>query len=239
MTRRGGEAKLRGDFQGKSKGLRHVNRSIGPAVRVWLGGRGWRYNLYAMNAILIRIGLGIRLKRALAAIIALAVAGFCLWLATWAVAAPVGAHGGGFQLTRPAVAGPYELLLGTIPDPLLVGEGILILQVANPDTGERVLGARVEATAAGPDGATLAIPFGPDSYDPTLYEANATLDAEGAWLFIVEVSGADGGGSAKFDYEVRRASPIAGIITLATLLALLTILGLSMRAFLKQRGSRR
>ena len=162
----------------------------------------------------------------------------CLWLSLRLSADAVSAHGGGFQLTRPAVAGPYELLLGTIPDPLLVGEGILILQVADPDTGERVLGARVEAMAAGPDGAALVIPFGPDSYDPTLYEANAALDAEGAWTFTINVSSAEGGGSAAFDYEVKSASPIAGIITLATLLALLTIIGLSMRAFLKQRGRR-
>ena len=178
--------------------------------------------------------MGIPLKYALTVIIA--VAAVCLWLSLWQFADSVGAHGGGFQLTRPAVAGPYELLLGTIPDPPIVGEAILILKVADPDTGARALNARVEATLVGPGGAAFTIPFGPDSYDPTLYEANATLDAEGAWLFIIEVSGADGSGVAKLDYEVRSASPIAGIITLATLLALLTILGLSMRAFLKQRG---
>ena len=51
------------------------------------------------------------------------------------------------------------------------------------------------------------------------------------------MSGEDGSGSALFTYDVKRASPIAGIITLATLLAFVTILGLSMRAFLKQRAS--
>lgn len=180
--------------------------------------------------------MGIPLKYALTAIIAAAVAVACLGTLFWLSADTVGAHGGGFQLTRPAVAGPYELLLGTIPDPPIVGEAILILQVADPDTGARVLNTQVEAILAGPGGPAPTIPFGPDSYDPTLYEANATLDAEGAWTFTINVSGADGGGSATFDYEVKSASPIAGIITLATLLALLTILGLSMRAFLKQRG---
>ena len=183
--------------------------------------------------------MGIPPKRALASIIAIiaatvAAVGLGLLLLSADLAR---AHGGGFQLTRPAVAGPYELLLGTIPDPPIVGEAILILQVADPDTGERALGARVRGAAGvGPEGAAPAIPFGPDSYDPTLYEANATLDAQGAWTFTIEVSGADGDGSATFDYEVKSASPIAGIITLATLLALLTVLGLSMRAFLKQRG---
>ena len=175
------------------------------------------------------------------AVAAAAAAAACLWALLWLSADRVSAHGGGFQLTRPAQAGPYEILLGTIPDPLIVGEAILILQVADQDTGARVSNLRVDVTPASPNGSAPAIPFGPDSYDPTLYEARATLDDDGAWTFTISVSGADGGGSATFDYEVRRASPIAGIITLATLLALLTILGLSMRAFLKQRsgGQRR
>ena len=58
----------------------------------------------------------------------------------------VSGHGGGFQLTRREIAGPYELVLGTIPDPLVVGEAILILSVANPDTGARVLNADVTVT---------------------------------------------------------------------------------------------
>ena len=181
--------------------------------------------------------MGIPPKRALASIIAIAAIVAAAGLGLLLLSANLAfAHGGGFQLTRPAVAGPYELLLGTIPDPPIVGEAILILQVSDPDTGARVLGVQVEALPVSSGGPAPAIPFGPDSYDPTLYEANATLDAEGAWTFTINVSGADGEGSATFDYEVRRASPIAGIITLATLLALLTILGLSMRAFLKQRG---
>ena len=156
-------------------------------------------------------------------------------------------HGGGFQLTRREIAGPYELLLGTIPDPLVVGEAILILSVANPDTGARVLNAHVTVTSEGP---ASAIPnagpliAGPDSYDPTLYEARAELDAEGRWMFTIDVSGQAGTGSASFAYEVEKLSPIAGLITLAALLGFLTILGLSIRAFIKdrtrgQRASRR
>ena len=63
----------------------------------------------------------------------------------------VSGHGGGFQLTRREIAGPYELVLGTIPDPLVVGEAILILSVANRDTGDRVLNAIVTVTPEGPE----------------------------------------------------------------------------------------
>ena len=148
----------------------------------------------------------------------------------------VSGHGGGFQLTRREIAGPYELVLGTIPDPLVVGEAILILSVANPDTGARVLNADVTVTPESPASANVAsLIAGPDSYDPTLYEARAELDAEGRWMFTIDVSGQAGTGSASFAYEVKKLSPIAGLITLAALLAFLTILGLSIRAFIKDR----
>ena len=137
----------------------------------------------------------------------------------------VSAHGSGFQLTKQAQAGPYELLLGTIPDPPIVGEAILILQVADPDTGDRVQNVVVRAVPVGPDGPGVPLAFGPDSYDPTLYEARAFLENEGPWEVTITVSGEAGSGSALFTYDVKRASPIAGLITLATLLAFVTILG--------------
>ena len=176
--------------------------------------------------------MGACVKYALTLVIFVAVVAVGLSAADW-----VSAHGSGFQLTKQARAGPYELLLGTIPDPPIVGEAILILQVADPDTGVRVQNAVVRAAPVGPEGPGVPLAFGPDSYDPTLYEARAFLENEGPWEVTITVSGEDGSGSALFTYDVRRASPIAGIITLATLLAFVTILGLSMRAFLKQRAS--
>ena len=149
----------------------------------------------------------------------------------------VSAHGSGFQLTRRGMAGPYELLLGTIPDPPVVGEAILILQVADPNTGVRVVNADVSLRSEGPGGVDVPMDVGADSFDPSLYESRAVLAIEGTWTFVFSVSGEDGSGSARFTYDVKRTSPIAGVITLATLLAFMTILGLSIRAFLKQRDS--
>ena len=167
-----------------------------------------------------------------------------LAISVLAVAVPyrigsVSAHGGGFQLTERAIAGPYELRLGTIPDPLVVGEAILIMEVSDPITNERVSNIDVRVTPQAPGNATSRsgpIDVWPDSYDPTLYEARMELDIEGYWLFKIDVTGPEGTGQATFTYEVRRVSPIGGIITLMVLLAFLTVLGLSMRAFLKSGG---
>ena len=152
------------------------------------------------------------------------------------------AHGGGFTLDKRADAGPYALRLGTIPATLPAGEGILIIEVSDAQTGERVSApaASVVVSPKRPDGS--ATPYGDlqawaDSYDPALFESNVELDVEGEWTFIVTVSGDAGTGSARFSLDARNPSPLPGVITLFVLLFLLTILGLSMRAFLKRKDA--
>lgn len=152
------------------------------------------------------------------------------------------AHGGGFQLNKRASAGPYNLTIGTIPDPPTVGEAILILEVTNSDTNQRIVGLNVTIVPQGPEdteGAPNNLYAIADSYDPTLYETRADLPNPGPWTFDVIVEGQDGSGEAQFSYDVKRVNPIGGIITLVTLLAFLTVIGLSMRAFLKERSKGR
>ena len=151
------------------------------------------------------------------------------------------AHGGGFTLDNAADAGPYRLRLGTIPPRLLVGEGILIIEASDAATGELVSvpDASVTVSPRRPDGS--ATPYGDlqafaDSYDPALYESNVNLDVEGEWSFAVTVSGDAGTGTARFALGVERPNPLGGVIVLFVLIALLTVLGLSMRAFLKRKG---
>ena len=50
------------------------------------------------------------------------------------------------------------------------------------------------------------------------------------------MDGSAGSGDALFTYDVKQVNPIGGIITLLALLAFLIVIGLSMRAFLKERG---
>lgn len=152
------------------------------------------------------------------------------------------AHGGGFQLNKSASAGPYNLTIGTIPDPPTVGEAILIIEVTNPDTNQRVVGLDVTIVPRGPEdpeGEPDTLYGLVDSYDPTLYETRAELPSAGPWTFDVIVDGQAGSGEAQFAYDVKRVNPIGGIITLVTLIAFLTVIGLSIRAFLKERGKGR
>ena len=152
------------------------------------------------------------------------------------------AHGGGFQLNKRATAGPYNLTIGTIPDPPTVGEAILILEVTDPDTNQRIQGLNVTIVPRGPesqDGTPENLYGIADSYDPTLYETRAELPSAGPWTFDVMVDGLPGSGEAQFSYDVKRVNPIGGIITLLTLLAFLAVIGLSMRAFLKERNKGR
>ena len=151
------------------------------------------------------------------------------------------AHGGGFQLNKRATAGPYILTIGTIPDPPTVGEAILILEVTDFNE-QRIQGLDITIVPRGPDsqdGTSEYLRGIVDSYDPTLYETRAELPSEGPWTFDVIVDGQLGSGEAQFSYDVKRVNPIGGIITLVTLLAFLTVIGLSMRAFLKERSKGR
>ena len=111
---------------------------------------------------------------------------FCAFLALSCVVAScsnrVYAHGGGFQLNKRATAGPYNLTIGTIPDPPTVGEAILILEVTDPATDRRIQGLNVTIVPRGPesqDGAPENLYGIADSYDPTLYETRAELSSAG------------------------------------------------------------
>ena len=64
----------------------------------------------------------------------------------------VEAHGGGFQLSKRADAGPYSLTMGTIPDPPTVGEAIFILEVTRLGDSERIVGLSVSIAPSAPEG---------------------------------------------------------------------------------------
>ena len=174
----------------------------------------------------------------LCAIVAIGAALAVLML-LWSSAGLVSAHGGGFQLNKSASAGPYNLTIGSIPDPPTVGEAIFIIEVTHPDTDDRITGLDVRIVTSGPEAsdAESNILYGiADSYDPTLYETRAELPIAGPWKLDVLITGQAGSGEAQFTYDVKQVSPVGGIIALLTLLAFLAVIGLSMRAFLKERS---
>ena len=154
----------------------------------------------------------------------------------------VWAHGGGIQLNKKEFAGPYEVSLGTAPDPPNIGRLHMTLTVVERSARAIVLGAEITVTATGPDESLPGIgPIvaAPDPTNPAFYEVNTSMDRLGPWTFTVAVDAGPGYGAADFVIEVKERSPLTGIITMLTLLAFVSIVGLSVRMFLTGRGKGR
>jgi len=135
-------------------------------------------------------------------------------------------------------AGPYVVSLGTIPATPLVGSIHLTVTVEESDTEEYVLDASVAVIGEGPGDDPVEI--GPLTADrnlrePTYYEINTSVGEVGQWTFTVLVDAAPGPAEATFTFEVVEANPLGGIAILAVLLGLVTVLGLSARAYFRQR----
>ena len=139
------------------------------------------------------------------------------------------------------VAGPYEVALGTIPDSPTVGALHLTLTVAGTETGTFLLDALVVVEATGPEAAAAIGPYTAEKNldDPRFYDVNTVVEVEGAWIVTVRIDASLGEAVAEFPIEVRSPSPIAGVATLLVLLAFLAILGLSLRAYFRERRGRR
>ncbi len=140
-------------------------------------------------------------------------------------------------------AGPYEVGLGTIPRTPVVGNLHLSLRVQDASTSGAISAASVTVVGVGPANGSNVGPIAatPDLLSPSFYDVNLRVDRVGAWEFTVEVSGSLGDSSAVFDLQVRTVNPLPGIITVVVLVAFLIILGLSLRAYLRERrlGQRR
>ena len=136
------------------------------------------------------------------------------------------------------IAGSYTLAIGTIPDTPVVGNLHLTMSIANETSGAHIFDAVVTVAGAGPDVDTPELgPFVAEKnpLDPTFYDINTSIDRVGVWRFTIDVSGELGDVSTEIDIEVKSVSPVAGIVTLVALVAFLLVLGLSVRAFLKQQ----
>ena len=138
-------------------------------------------------------------------------------------------------------AGPYVVSLGTIPATPAVGNIHFTVTVEESATDEYVLDASVTVVGEGPgDNPTKLGPIAADRFlsEPTYYEINTSVDEVGQWEFTVLVDAAPGAAEASFTLEVVEASPLGGIAILVVLLGLVTVLGLSARAYLRRRKRR-
>ena len=135
-------------------------------------------------------------------------------------------------------AGPYRVSLGTIPNTPVVGNIHLTVTVEDSATDEFVLDASVVVIGEGPGDNPMGL--GPvaaerNLREPTYYEVNTSVDAVGQWDFTVLIDAAPGLAETTFTLEVVEASPLGGLAILAVLLGLVTVLGLSVRAYFRQR----
>ena len=135
-------------------------------------------------------------------------------------------------------AGPYVVSLGTIPTTPVVGNIHLTVTVEESATEEYILDASVAVVGEGPGDDPVEIgPLFADRNlrEPTYYEINTSVDEVGQWAFTVLVDAAPGPAEATFTFEVVEANLLGGIAILAVLLGLVTVLGLSVRAYFRQR----
>ena len=135
-------------------------------------------------------------------------------------------------------AGPYQVSLGTIPDAPIVGNIHITVTVRETATDDYVLDGLIVMSGEGTgDNAGKIGPLAAERNlrEPTYYEFNTSVDELGLWEFRVLIEAAPGTAETTFTVEVIESSPLGGIAVLAVLLGLVTVLGLSARAYFRQR----
>jgi hypothetical protein len=142
-------------------------------------------------------------------------------------------------------AGPYEIAFGTSPSTPSVGALHLTMTVADASSKRLIPNAVVTVTGRGPGvGQGGVAHLGPlfaqtNSAFPNFYDVNTRVDSEGTWTFTVAVSSRLGDAEADFPVKVGKSSIIPGVVTLASLLVFVVIVGLSVRMYLSGRGRRK
>ena len=169
-------------------------------------------------------------------------AAFLLLFAAAAAAVPGAAHANGSVVRLQTLrAGPYEVSVGTVPSTPQVGVFHMTMTIADASTRDYLVDAEVRITGVGPDATDGEI--GPlaaiaSVRDPLFYEANPSVDREGTWVFTIDVAAGLGAGSVDFAVEVQEPNPLIGILTFFALGAFLVIIGLTVRAYLRERRAR-
>lgn len=135
--------------------------------------------------------------------------------------------------------GPYLVSLGTIPEQPIVGNLHLTLTLVEIETQDFILDALI--TASGKGAAINSKNIGPINAvknfgDPRYYDINTSVNTTGTWTFDVGIKADAGEINTVFQLEVIERSNSPAILALFVLLLLVTILGLSIRAFIQQQS---
>ncbi len=135
-------------------------------------------------------------------------------------------------------AGPYEIGLGTIPNPPTVGAIHLSITVTDVEREAPVLDAVVTVTGTGPgEDAPKTGPLEASNSptDPVYYETTAPVESLGAWTFMVTVDGEPGRATASFVLEVVELNPVLQVITWVTVVLFFALVGLGLFPFVRDR----
>ena len=157
------------------------------------------------------------------------------------ISTPVLANGRVTRFDRLS-ADPFLISVGTIPETPVAGNLHLTMKVMEKSTSIFVLDATIIVSGTGPSDRATGV--GPivatnNSLDPTFYDVNLSVDEIGKWLFTISIEADLGEADVTFEIEVVKSSPVSGIIALAVLIALVTILGLSIRALVREQQKKR
>ena len=133
--------------------------------------------------------------------------------------------------------GGHEIGLGTVPASPTVGVVHFVVYVKDLETEVSYMDAQVSFAASAPYSQNPDI--GPISMintvmDPAYYELNTSLDEEGMWFIVIEFQTPNGKNSVNYQINIQQPNPILPILTVSALLAVLVILGVSARAWVKE-----
>ncbi|MFL2756051.1 MAG: hypothetical protein ACJ0BE_02175 [Dehalococcoidia bacterium] len=136
----------------------------------------------------------------------------------------------------------YEIGLGTVPETPTRGVIHFAAYVKNLDNNTSYDDATVyikvyELNSDNPQVGPLKMLN--TVMDPTYYEADFPIETKGIWQIELDVSTSDGEAKGFYEIEVHDANPIIPILTLLFLIALLVILGISVRTWIKQSREKR
>ncbi|MFL2784655.1 MAG: hypothetical protein ACJ0BL_06440 [Dehalococcoidia bacterium] len=133
--------------------------------------------------------------------------------------------------------GGHEIGLGTVPASPTVGVVHFVVYVKDLETEVSYMDAEVSFAASAPYSQNPDI--GPISMintvmDPAYYELNTSLDEEGMWFIVIEFQTPSGKNSVNYQINIQQPNPILPILTVSALLAVLVIMGVSARAWVKE-----
>ena len=133
--------------------------------------------------------------------------------------------------------GGHEIGLGTVPASPTVGVVHFVVYVKDLETEVSYMDAEVSFAASAPYSQNPdigPIPMINTVMDPTYYELNTSLDEEGMWFIVIEFQTPSGKNSVNYQINIQQPNPILPILTVSALLAVLVILGVSARAWVKE-----